>query len=84
MVLRLRKNVIITPTEYGAVALDERSGDYYQLNSTAALILDQLTKKIPVESIAARIALDFEVSKAQASADLDEYLRMLREQGLLR
>ncbi|MCQ8772342.1 lasso peptide biosynthesis PqqD family chaperone [Streptomyces telluris] len=42
MNLTLRRDVSATDTEDGMVLLDEQSGSYWQLNSTAALILRTL------------------------------------------
>ncbi|MGK5728380.1 lasso peptide biosynthesis PqqD family chaperone [Streptomyces sp. URMC 124] len=42
MNLTLRRDVSATDTEDGMVLLDERAGSYWQLNSTAALILRTL------------------------------------------
>ncbi|MFC5145076.1 lasso peptide biosynthesis PqqD family chaperone [Streptomyces aureoversilis] len=47
MNLTLRRDVSATDTEDGMVLLDEQSGSYWQLNSTAALILRTLLDGTP-------------------------------------
>ncbi|QLE73261.1 lasso peptide biosynthesis PqqD family chaperone [Streptomyces rectiverticillatus] len=47
MTLTLRRDVSATDTEDGMVLLDEQSGSYWQLNSTAALILRTLLDGTP-------------------------------------
>jgi hypothetical protein len=82
--MRLRPAVRVASTDYGAVALDERTGRYYQVNSTAACILDQLNKEgATVEMIAERVVAEFKVDYQQAQIDVETYCRQLRKQGLL-
>ncbi|GGY08370.1 lasso peptide biosynthesis PqqD family chaperone [Streptomyces hiroshimensis] len=47
MNLTLRRDVSATDTEDGMVLLDEQSGSYWQLNTTAALILRTLLDGTP-------------------------------------
>ena len=39
MTTTLRSDVLMTDTEYGVALLDERTGAYYTLNPTAALVV---------------------------------------------
>ncbi|MEH6376421.1 lasso peptide biosynthesis PqqD family chaperone [Streptomyces sp. KLMMK] len=50
MNLTLRRDVSATDTEDGMVLLDEQSGSYWQLNSTAALILRSLLDGTPEQA----------------------------------
>jgi hypothetical protein len=52
MTLKLRDGVSAADTDYGMALLDEDSGQYWNLNPTAALALrtQELTKQYPVDA----------------------------------
>ncbi|GGS61635.1 hypothetical protein GCM10010156_20360 [Planobispora rosea] len=83
MSLRLRTDVAATDTDYGAVLLDQRSGEFWQLNPTAALIIRRLTAGDSPASAAAAVAEEFEVGPDQALADVRELVDELRAAGLV-
>jgi PqqD family protein of HPr-rel-A system len=84
MTLRLRPGVSTADTEYGTVLLDERSGDYWQLNPTAALVVRRLTGGDGTARAAAALAEEFDVDPARALEDVTTLVEELRAAGLVR
>ncbi|WP_242902122.1 lasso peptide biosynthesis PqqD family chaperone [Actinomadura terrae] len=84
MSLRLRPGVSTTDTAYGTVLLDERSGDYWQLNPTAARVLRLLADGSTTEEAAATMAEEFDVDEPQALRDVTALVGQLRTAGLVR
>ncbi|MBT2209918.1 MULTISPECIES: lasso peptide biosynthesis PqqD family chaperone [Actinomadura] len=84
MGLRLRPGVSTTDTAYGTVLLDERSGDYWQLNPTAALALRLLADGRTAEQAAAAMAEEFDVDEPRALRDVTALVGQLRAAGLVR
>lgn len=83
MGLRIRAGVSATDTDYGAVLLDERSGDYWQLNPTAAAVVGLLANGRSPEQAAAALAEEFGVDEAQALEDVTSLVEQLRSAGLV-
>ncbi|WP_242887282.1 lasso peptide biosynthesis PqqD family chaperone [Actinomadura litoris] len=84
MGLRLRPGVSTTDTAYGTVLLDERSGDYWQLNPTAARALRLLADGSTAEQAAAAMAEEFDVDEPRALRDVTALVGQLRAAGLVR
>ena len=70
MVYCLAKHVSVTDTDYGAVALDERNGHYWELNETAAHVLFGLLAGRPVARVAEELASAYDVEPALAQGDI--------------
>ena len=83
MSLRLRAEVSATDTKYGAVLLDERSGDYWKLNPTGALILLRLLAGDDPAQAAAALVAEYEVDEARALLDVTALLDELRSARLV-
>ncbi|MFD0688031.1 lasso peptide biosynthesis PqqD family chaperone [Actinomadura fibrosa] len=83
MGLRFRAGVATTDTDYGAVLLDERSGDYWQLNPTAAAAVRLLAGGRSVEEAAERLAEEFDVDRSRALSDVQELVEALRSARLV-
>jgi PqqD family protein of HPr-rel-A system len=66
------------------VLLDTESGEYFGLNETAALIWRQLGEGRTPEEIAAELERAYEVDPAEARADVETYVDLLRERRLIR
>jgi PqqD family protein of HPr-rel-A system len=66
------------------VLLDTASGEYFGLNGTAALIWRQLGDGRTLEEIAADLERAYDVDEAQARADVETYVELLRERRLIR
>jgi Coenzyme PQQ synthesis protein D (PqqD) len=82
--LRLRKGVTLTGTGDGAVLLDERSGRYWQLNGSGALILSTLLAGGTAEQAADAVAARYPVDTGRALDDVRSLLDSLRAAKLVR
>lgn len=83
MTLQLRSDISATDTEYGTVLLDERSGDYWQLNATGALVVQTMLDGGTQADATAALIDQFEVDESQANADVATLLDGLRSAGLV-
>lgn len=83
MTLRMHEHVSLVRTEYGAVLLDERKGQYFQLNPTGCLVAQGVIDHSSPESIAASLAQEYDVSEEQARKDVTILIGRLREAGLV-
>ncbi|TDD88197.1 lasso peptide biosynthesis PqqD family chaperone [Actinomadura rubrisoli] len=82
--MNLRPGVSTTDTAYGTVLLDERSGDYFQLNPTAARVVRLLADgRTPAEAAAA-LAEEFDIDEPRALRDVTVLVGQLRTAGLVK
>jgi hypothetical protein len=84
MTVRLLDHVLVTETEDGAVLLNERSGQYFQLNPSGWLILRTLLDDADQESAVAALIARYPVEPDRAKADVEELLTVLRRARLVR
>jgi hypothetical protein len=84
MTLKLRDGVSAADTDYGMALLDEDSGQYWNLNPTAALALRTLlgggTPAQAVQQLIEQYAVDPET----ASQDIEDLLGELHSAGLVK
>ena len=84
MTLELRDGVSAADTEYGMALLDEDSGQYWNLNPTAALALRMLlgggTTAQAVQELTEQYAVDVET----ASQDIEDLVGELHSAGLVK
>lgn len=83
MGLRFRTDVSTADTEYGTVLLDERSGDYWELNPPGAVVVRTLLTGGSAEDAASALAVEFDVSRPQAVQDVAALVAGLRSAGLV-
>jgi len=83
MTLRLLDHVVMTETEDGAVLLNERSGQYWQLNRSGWLILQTLLRDGTPDAAAAALVARYPVEPDQARADVEALLATLRTARLV-
>ncbi|MFJ6777306.1 lasso peptide biosynthesis PqqD family chaperone [Kitasatospora sp. NPDC091257] len=83
MAAELRPDVTLTPTDDGAVLLDERSGRYYQLNRTGLFTLRSLLDGRSTDEIATDLAGRHPVTAERARSDVERLHRNLRTAGLV-
>jgi coenzyme PQQ synthesis protein D (PqqD) len=84
MTITLRDGVHLTTFPDGAVLLDTRTGRYWQLNTTAALLLQALLEGASVQQASRQLAERHpQLSPDQAGHDLDGLLEQLRDAGLV-
>ncbi|MEJ3652796.1 lasso peptide biosynthesis PqqD family chaperone [Actinomycetes bacterium KLBMP 9759] len=78
--MRLRTDVVAVDTEDARVLLDERTGRYFQLNRSGALILDAV---LAGEDAAQRLTEAYAVGPEEAAADVDDLVERLTAAGLV-
>ena len=82
MNLEIPEEVLSRELDGEVVLLDLRSGRYFGLNPTGALVWELAKAQVPVEDMAARLVDEFDVSMDRARADVDAFVRILVERGL--
>lgn len=70
MPLRLRPDIATTDTDDGLVLLDERSGRYWQLNSTGADLLHALLAGQDPDHIARDLVTRYHIDPQHAQRDI--------------
>jgi DNA-binding MarR family transcriptional regulator len=83
MTLKLRNGVSSAETDYGIVLLDEDSGEYWNLNPTAAVVLRTLlhggTRMQAVQELTEQFAVDTDT----ANRDVEDLVDGLQSAGLV-
>lgn len=82
MALKFGANVSTAETDYGTVLLDERAGDYWELNPTGTLVVNTLMGGGDEADAVAAVADEFDIDLAQAKRDVDALVQQLRASGL--
>jgi len=83
MTVRLKTDISLCPTEHSAVVLNERTGQYWQLNETGAEILELLVHGTAADDIAGRLADRRTVSRERALTDVRSLVGSLTAAGLI-
>ena len=83
MTLRFGADVSTAETDYGTVLLDQRSGHYWELNPTGALVVRTLMEGGDEATAVAALVARFDIDRAQAARDVGALVRDLREAGLV-
>lgn len=81
--IQLAEHVMVRRTGESMVLLDTESGQYYELNETAARILESMLEGDSADGICNRLAQSFEVDPDAVRADLGDLLEDLGQHGLL-
>jgi hypothetical protein len=79
MTFSLVSHVTITTTEHGMVALNQRTGRYFQLNGTGAEVLTWLLDGHSVASAAANLGNQHPDAADRAENDVNNLIQALRE-----
>ncbi|MBB5830023.1 lasso peptide biosynthesis PqqD family chaperone [Micromonospora carbonacea] len=82
MEIFLRSELELAVTEYGAVLLDLRDGQYWQLSRTAARVVQALRDGRGRDGAVADLTSHFDVAVERARQDVDTLLDELRSAGL--
>ncbi|MFB9507931.1 lasso peptide biosynthesis PqqD family chaperone [Streptomyces aurantiacus] len=80
---RLRADVTACATGDSMVLLDERSGRYWQLNGTGALVVKFLLEGVTPEQAAERLAATRPVTPERATADVTALVAHLVKEKLV-
>ncbi|AZQ69863.1 MULTISPECIES: lasso peptide biosynthesis PqqD family chaperone [Streptomyces] len=79
----LRQDISAATVEDGMVLLDERSGRYYQLNGSGALVLRILIEGGGEKEAADALTEHYDVPRDRALADIGRIVRRLCGAGLM-
>lgn len=83
MTVTLRADVSMVDTETGLVLLDERTGKYWQTNSTAAFVLHRLLDGEAIPDVVRSLRARYSVGAERAGADVAAVVGRLRSAGLV-
>jgi hypothetical protein len=83
MTLQLREGVSAADTDYGMALLDEDSGQYWNLNPTAALALRTLLDGGTTAQAAQQLTEQYAVDADTANRDVEDLLGELHSAGLV-
>lgn len=81
---RLRDDVALTDTDDGGVLLDQRSGQYWQVNDTGYLIITTLIQGGTPRDAATALADRYQISADRAAGDVTALLDSLTTARLVR
>ena len=84
MTLKLRDGVSAADTDYGMALLDEDSGQYWNLNPTAALALRTLLDGGTTAQAVRELTEQYAVDADTASQDIDNLVGELHSAGLVK
>lgn len=82
MALRFGDKISTAATDYGTVLLDERSGQYWELNPTAGLIVTTLLAGGDETAAADALLAEFAIDRTRAEQDVAALVEELRASGL--
>ncbi|GGS36102.1 MULTISPECIES: lasso peptide biosynthesis PqqD family chaperone [Streptomyces] len=83
MKLRNRKHLVVTDTDYGAVLLDTKSGQYWQLNPPGAVIVRTLLDGEGPDEAIRRVTDRFDVETERATTDVHALIEAMRSAGVV-
>ena len=84
MTLKLRDGVSAADTDYGMALLDEDSGQYWNLNPTAALALRTLLDGGTTAQAVQELTQQYAVDADTASQDINNLVGELHSAGLVK
>ncbi|WP_137663512.1 PqqD family protein [Enterococcus hulanensis] len=79
---KVKRELKIISQDDGAVVLDKSRGIYFQINASGVAMLEGLSKGLTVEELALQLETSFSLDKAQAKADVAEFMTLLKEMKL--
>ncbi|MEV5318188.1 lasso peptide biosynthesis PqqD family chaperone [Streptomyces sp. NPDC052687] len=83
MTLRFHQDVSTAETRYGTVLLDQRSGEYWELNPTGALVVRTLMDDGDETAAVTALVERFDIDRDRAEQDVAALVRELRDAGLV-
>ncbi|RSS83791.1 lasso peptide biosynthesis PqqD family chaperone [Streptomyces sp. WAC06614] len=82
MALRFGADVSTAETDYGTVLLDERAGEYWELNPSATLVIKALMAGGDEADAIAALTAEFDIDQGRAGRDVKALVQQLRAAGL--
>ncbi|MEU2853625.1 lasso peptide biosynthesis PqqD family chaperone [Streptomyces syringium] len=83
MAVRFAKDVSTAKTDYGTVLLDQRSGQYWELNPTGTLVVQTLMDGGGETDAVDAVVAEFAVDRSRAAEDVSTLIGQLRQAGLV-
>ncbi|MEV4871430.1 lasso peptide biosynthesis PqqD family chaperone [Streptomyces syringium] len=83
MAVRFAKDVSTAKTDYGTVLLDQRSGQYWELNPTGTLVVQTLMDGGGETDAVDAVVAEFAVDRSRAAEDVSALIGQLRQAGLV-
>ncbi|MFE3181774.1 lasso peptide biosynthesis PqqD family chaperone [Streptomyces violascens] len=83
MALRFATDVSTAQTDYGTVLLDERSGQYWELNPVATLIVETLRAGGDEAAATDAVVAEFDIDRERAQRDVTQLVAEMRASGLI-
>jgi hypothetical protein len=83
VILRRTKGSMSTELDGETVILDLASGTYSGLDAVGTFIWNQLEQPVTIAALRSAILGKYDVSEAQCSADLLDFLKVLADNGLI-
>ncbi|MET9643523.1 lasso peptide biosynthesis PqqD family chaperone [Streptomyces syringium] len=83
MAVRFAKDVSTAKTDYGTVLLDQRSGQYWELNPTGTLVVQTLMDGGGETDAVDAVVAEFAVDRPRAAQDVSTLIGQLRQAGLV-
>ncbi|MEU7645360.1 lasso peptide biosynthesis PqqD family chaperone [Streptomyces huasconensis] len=83
MTLRFGTDVSTAETQYGTVLLDQRTGEYWELNPTGALVVRTLMDDGDEAAAVTALVAQFAIDRDRAERDVTALVSDLRNAGLL-
>ncbi|MFE6331781.1 lasso peptide biosynthesis PqqD family chaperone [Streptomyces sp. NPDC057798] len=82
MALRFGPDVSTAETDYGTVLLDQRSGNYWELNPTGTLVVKTLLEGGEEAAAVDALVMEFDIDRSRAEQDVTALVQELRKSGL--
>ncbi|MDN3296584.1 lasso peptide biosynthesis PqqD family chaperone [Streptomyces ficellus] len=82
MALRFGPDVSTAETDYGTVLLDQRSGNYWELNPTGTLVVKTLLEGGDEAAAVDALVTEFDIDRARAEQDVTALMQELQKSGL--
>ena len=79
----ISSSIRLTKGQDGGVLLDVDKGAMFTLNSVGVRIMELLQEGQTTSSVVGQISQEFGASEREVKGDVDDFLRLLGEQGLL-
>ncbi|MFJ8648454.1 lasso peptide biosynthesis PqqD family chaperone [Streptomyces sp. NPDC093546] len=83
MALRFGADVSTADTDYGTVLLDERSGQYWELNPTGTVVVRALMAGGDEAAAADALVAAYDIDRTRAEQDVAALVAELRSSGLV-
>lgn len=78
----VKKEIKIIEQDDGAIIFEKKKGIYFQVNHVGRFLIENLGEGKTRNELVTELQNTFGLEKADAEADIDEFLSMLREVGL--